>query len=168
MQSKALFLDRDGVVNEDSGYVHRAEQCLFVDGIFELVRTANTAGYIVAVVTNQAGIARGLYSEAQFHAFMRWMQEEFLLKGARLDHIYHCPHHPEAGLGKLRQICHCRKPEPGLLERARAELSLNMNDSILVGDKESDIEAGHRAGVGRTFLLAEHGTTSLRTVQQAL
>jgi D-glycero-D-manno-heptose 1,7-bisphosphate phosphatase len=168
MRFKALFLDRDGVINKDSGYVHRAEQCVFVDGIFELVRSANAAGYIVAVVTNQAGIARGLYTDEQFHDFMRWMQGEFASNGASLDYVYYCPHHPQAGLGALRQTCTCRKPEPGMLKRACTQLNLDMKASILVGDKESDIEAARRAGVGRTFLIGQHDAISLATVQQAL
>jgi D-glycero-D-manno-heptose 1,7-bisphosphate phosphatase len=155
MKRKALFLDRDGVINEDFGYVHRAEQCIFVDGIFDLVRAANAADYVVAVVTNQAGIARGLYSDEQFHTFMRWMKRAFAERGANLDRVYYCPHHPQAGLGELRQACDCRKPKPGMLERAQLDFDLDMEASILIGDNTTDIEAARRAGVGRAFLLTE-------------
>lgn len=154
MKPKALFLDRDGVINVDHGYVHRADECVFVDGIFELVRAANQAGYIVAIVTNQAGVARGYFSDAQFHEFMRWMQSEFALRKARIDRVYYCPHHPEAGKGEFLKACACRKPEPGMLEAARTEFGLDMAGSILVGDKQTDIEAARRAGVGRRYLLA--------------
>jgi D-glycero-D-manno-heptose 1,7-bisphosphate phosphatase len=170
MKAKALFLDRDGVINVDYGYVHRAEQCVFVDGIFDLVRAANEAGYVVAVVTNQAGIARGLYDEAQFHAFMDWMRGEFVRHGVRLDRVYHCPHHPDVGGDALRMTCACRKPEPGMLHRARDEFDLDMAASLLVGDKESDIEAARRAGVGRSFLLSsdEAASAQLKAVALAL
>jgi D-glycero-D-manno-heptose 1,7-bisphosphate phosphatase len=174
MKAKALFLDRDGVINIDHGYVHRKEDCVFVDGIFDLVRAANEAGYRVIVVTNQAGIARGYYSDAAFHAFMQWMQDQFARRGATIDHVYYCPHHPDAGSGALRIACACRKPAPGMLETACAEFDLDMAASLLVGDKESDIEAARRAGVGRSFLLSETESqsacriTSLATVAQAL
>ncbi|MCC8403296.1 D-glycero-beta-D-manno-heptose 1,7-bisphosphate 7-phosphatase [Paraburkholderia sp. MMS20-SJTN17] len=158
MKRRALFLDRDGVINEDFGYVHRKEDCVFIGGIFELVRTANRAGYLVAVVTNQAGIARGYYTEAQFGDFMRWMQGEFLSRRARIDRVYYCPHHPEAGVGEFRKTCACRKPQPGMLEGARGEFDLDMQASILVGDKESDMDAAQRAGVGRRYLFASRGT----------
>ncbi|EEA01519.1 D,D-heptose 1,7-bisphosphate phosphatase [Burkholderia sp. H160] len=175
MKRRALFLDRDGVINEDFGYVHREEDCVFIGGVFDLVRTANRAGYLVAVVTNQAGIARGYYTEAQFRDFMQWMQRQFLSRGARIDRVYYCPHHPEAGVGELRKTCACRKPRPGMLESACGEFDLDMQASILVGDKESDMDAAQRAGVGRRYLLAPGGTIeqadrvdSLNVVEQII
>ncbi|WP_321811202.1 MULTISPECIES: D-glycero-beta-D-manno-heptose 1,7-bisphosphate 7-phosphatase [unclassified Burkholderia] len=154
MKRKALFLDRDGVVNVDYGYVHRTQDCVFVTGIFDLVRIANASGYQVVVVTNQAGIGRGYFSEAQFIVFMDWMRDAFEARGARIDRVYFCPHHPVAGVGAYKQACACRKPEPGMLYEAQRELDLNMSESIMVGDKSSDLEAAARAGVGRRFLFA--------------
>ncbi|EOH6073786.1 D-glycero-beta-D-manno-heptose 1,7-bisphosphate 7-phosphatase [Burkholderia cenocepacia] len=152
MKPKALFLDRDGVINVDYGYVHRQQDCVFVDGIFDLVRLANATGYQVVVVTNQAGIGRGYFSESQFVAFMDWMRRRFDERGARIDRVYFCPHHPVAGMGRYRQACACRKPQPGMLHDARRDLDLDLSASILVGDKPSDLDAGARAGVGRRFL----------------
>ncbi|ALX13456.1 D,D-heptose 1,7-bisphosphate phosphatase [Burkholderia cepacia JBK9] len=152
MKRKALFLDRDGVINVDYGYVHRQQDCVFVDGIFDLVRLANATGHQVVVVTNQAGIGRGYFSESQFVAFMDWMRRRFDERGARIDRVYFCPHHPVAGMGRYRQACACRKPQPGMLHDARRDLGLDLSASILVGDKRSDLDAGARAGVGRRFL----------------
>jgi D-glycero-D-manno-heptose 1,7-bisphosphate phosphatase len=154
VKRRALFLDRDGVINVDHGYVHEAEKCDFVDGIFELVRLANAAGMAAVVVTNQAGIGRGYFSEATFAAFSEWMRDAFKQQGARLDRVYHCPHHPDAGVGSYRQACACRKPQPGMLNQAQRELDLDMAGSLIIGDKLSDLEAGVRAGVGRGFLFA--------------
>lgn len=154
MKRKALFLDRDGVINVDYGYVHRKQDCVFVTGIFDLVRLANASGYQVVVVTNQAGIGRGYFSEAQFIAFMDWIRDAFEARGARLDRVYFCPHHPVAGVGAYKQACTCRKPEPGMLYEAQRELDLKMSESIMIGDKSSDLEAAARAGVGRRFLFA--------------
>jgi D-glycero-D-manno-heptose 1,7-bisphosphate phosphatase len=148
VKRKALFLDRDGVINVDFGYVHQPEQCVFVAGIFDLVRQANEAGYAVIVVTNQAGIGRGYYTEAQFVSFMRWMSDRFSQEGASIDSVYHCPHHPDAASGAYRQSCACRKPLPGMLDAARHDFYLDIPASILIGDKQSDMEAGQRAGVG--------------------
>lgn len=149
---KALFLDRDGVINVDYGYVHRKQDCVFVDGIFELVRAANKAGYAVVIVTNQAGIARGYFTVEQFDAFTAWMLDRFVVSGAQINRLYYCPHHPEHGSGEYRVACGCRKPMPGLFERARDELDLDMTASLLIGDKASDLEAAKRAGVARRFL----------------
>ncbi|WP_063551543.1 D-glycero-beta-D-manno-heptose 1,7-bisphosphate 7-phosphatase [Burkholderia territorii] len=154
MKRKALFLDRDGVVNVDYGYVHRKQDCVFVAGIFDLVRLANASGYQVVIVTNQAGIGRGYFSEVQFIAFMDWMRSAFEARGARIDRVYFCPHHPVAAVGAYKRACACRKPEPGMLYDAQRELDLNMSESIMVGDKSSDLEAAMRAGVGRRFLFA--------------
>ncbi len=157
MTRKALFLDRDGVVNIDTGYVHAPNACVFVDGIFELVRAANHADYAVVLVTNQAGIARGYFTLAQFEAFTDWMRGEFQKRGAHMDRVYHCPHHPEFGLGELRQTCACRKPQPGMFFQARADLDLDMENSLMIGDKLSDLEAAAHAGVAHRFLLAPVG-----------
>ncbi|KVK92414.1 D-glycero-beta-D-manno-heptose 1,7-bisphosphate 7-phosphatase [Burkholderia cepacia] len=151
----ALFLDRDGVINVDTGYLHRPSECQFVPGIFELVRAANRAGYRVFVVTNQAGIARGFYTEQVFRAFTDWMLGEFAKHGALIDEVYFCPHHPDAGLGEYRVACECRKPLPGMLLRARDEFGVDMARSIMIGDNLTDVEAARAAGVGQVFWLVD-------------
>lgn len=146
---KALFLDRDGVINVDHGYVHTPGQTEWVPGTFELCALARNAGYLLVVVTNQAGIARGYYSEDEFLQYTRWIHEEFRAKGIPLTATYYCPHHPESGLGMLRVACNCRKPRPGMLFAAARDLSLSLSDSVMVGDMPKDREASLRAGVGR-------------------
>ena len=148
MLRPALFLDRDGVINVDRGYVHRQEDFEFMPGIFELVRTANKRGYLVVVVTNQAGIGRGYYSELQFLSLTSWMKECFRIEGARIDAVYFCPFHPEYGIGVYRQESDCRKPNPGMLFQAAKDFEIELTKSIIVGDKLSDMEAGRSAGVG--------------------
>lgn len=154
----ALFLDRDGVINEDTGYAHRPEDIVFLPGIFRLVATANGLGMPVIVVTNQAGIARGYYSEESFHALMDWMKRQFLQNGARLDAVYHCPHHPQHGLGAYKTVCSCRKPAPGMLLQAAAAYRVDMPSSVLIGDKIHDVEAAIAAGVGIPLLLDRSGS----------
>jgi len=150
-RSPALFLDRDGIINVNFGYVVRPEQTVFVAGIFELCEQALTAGYRPVVVTNQAGIARGYYSEDDFHGYMAWLGQEFKRRGIPLAGVYFCPHHPEAKVERYRKVCECRKPAPGMILRAAAELDLDLAASVLVGDKASDVAAGEAAGVGRCF-----------------
>jgi D-glycero-D-manno-heptose 1,7-bisphosphate phosphatase len=151
----ALFLDRDGVVNVNHGYVHRAEDTQFVPGIFELCRDAQAAGCALVIVTNQAGIARGYYDTAQYHAYSGWLRGTLAAQGVLLDGIYHCPHHPESGVGAWRRACACRKPAPGMILQAARDLGLDLARSAVLGDNPSDIEAGRRVGVG--LLLMLHG-----------
>ena len=152
MGTPALFLDRDGVINVDHGYVHRIEDFEFIPGIFELCRDAKAKGNKLVVVTNQAGIARGLYSEAQFHALTAWMKQRFVEEGAPLDGVYFCPTHPSAGLGAYRVDTEFRKPGPGMLLQAARELDIDLPRSTIIGDKVSDMQAGAAAGVERLFL----------------
>ncbi len=150
----ALFLDRDGVVNVNHGYVHRAEDTAFVPGIFELCRSAQALGCALVIITNQAGIARGHYSAAQYHAYSGWLRGAMAAQGVLLDGIYHCPHHPEFGVGPCRRDCTCRKPAPGMILQAARDLDLDLARSALLGDSVSDSEAGRRAGVGLLMLLS--------------
>jgi len=153
MRKKALFLDRDGVINEDLGYVYKIEEFKFIPGIFDLCRAATLRDYALVVVTNQAGIGRGLYSEQDFDHLTDWMCDRFLQADAPISRVYFCPDHPVFGIGPYKRESQLRKPNPGMILRARDELSLDLSQSILLGDKESDIEAGLRAGVGRTVRL---------------
>ena len=152
----ALFLDRDGVVNVNHGYVHRAEDTQFVPGIFELCRDAQAAGCALVIVTNQAGIARGYYDTAQYHAYSGWLRGTLAAQGVLLDGIYHCPHHQESGVGAWRRACACRKPAPGMILQAARDLGLDLARSAVLGDSLSDIEAGRRAGVGLLMMLRAH------------
>jgi D-glycero-D-manno-heptose 1,7-bisphosphate phosphatase len=152
MPCPALFLDRDGVINIDHGHVHRIENFDFIPGIFELVREARRYGYRPVVVTNQAGIGRGIYSEAQFAELTRWMLGCFSDNDAAIDAVYHCPYHPEHGIGPYRQSSYDRKPQPGMLLRAAQDLDLDLQRSLMVGDHATDIEAAHAAGVEHRFL----------------
>lgn len=153
MTRPALLLDRDGVINVDYAYVHTPEKTDFLEGIFELVAAANRGGFDVVVITNQAGIARGLYSESEFEAYMDWMKARFTEQGATIDAVYFCPHHPTDGIGRYRATCDCRKPEPGMILRAAVDRGVDLTRSIFIGDKSSDMQAALRAGVGTRFLL---------------
>jgi D-glycero-D-manno-heptose 1,7-bisphosphate phosphatase len=152
MNRPALFLDRDGVINEYRPYVHRVEDFEFVDGIFDLVAAAGHAGYLTIVVTNQAGIGRGLYTEEDFWRLTEWMTARFAEQGCRIDHVSFCPTHPEHGIGRYRVESEFRKPRPGMILEAARAFSLDLGRSILIGDKPSDIEAGQAAGVGTLVL----------------
>ena len=151
----ALLLDRDGVINRNHGYVHRPEDTELMPGIVALCRHAQDLGYALVVVTNQAGIARGYYSEAQYHAYSGWLRGHLAAQGVLPDAIYHCPHHPEAGLGPYRRACACRKPAPGMILEAARDLHLDLPRSILLGDSAGDMQAGRAAGVGTLWWL--HG-----------
>ncbi len=149
----ALFLDRDGVLNEDHGYVHRWSDFRWIDGACEAVAAFNRAGWLVFVVTNQSGIGRGYYTEAAMHALHGRMAEELAAAGGHIDAFYFCPHHPEAALESYRHPDPPdRKPNPGMILRALSEWPVDRARSLMVGDKPADMEAAARAGVrGRLF-----------------
>ncbi len=153
MPERALFLDRDGVINEEVGYLIKPAEVRFVPGIASLCRTAQRLGYKLVVVTNQSGIARGLYGEGDFLALMTWMRAELGREGIRLDAIYHCPYHPEHGVGEYRREHEDRKPSPGMLRRAAVDLDLTLEASVMVGDRCSDVVAANAAGLRQAFLL---------------
>ena len=157
---QAAFLDRDGVINRDRAYVSRWEDFEFVPGAVDAMRRLKKAGYALVVVTNQSGIARGYYSEAQYQALTAAMKQALLDAGAAVDAVYHCPHHPKGKLAELAVDCDCRKPAPGMILRAAKELNLSLADSILVGDKPSDIEAARAAGVGRAYIVQSDNAES--------
>ena len=143
----AAFLDRDGVLNEDAGYVHRADQVRWIDGARETVRWLNDAGYLVFVVTNQAGIARGFYSEQHVADLHAWMNQELRKNGAHIDCIEYCPYHPEATVERYRRVSELRKPAPGMLKKLLSEWSVDISQSFLIGDRATDLEAAAAAGI---------------------
>ena len=154
MADRALFLDRDGVINEEVGYLIRPADVQFVPGIISLCQAAQRLGYRLVVVTNQSGIARGLYTEADFEFLMQWMREALGRDGVHLDAVYHCPFHPEQGLGPYRREHKDRKPSPGMLRRAAVDLGLDLAASIMVGDRCTDIAAAQAGGLRQAFLLS--------------
>lgn len=163
---RALFLDRDGVINIDHGYVHSQERTDWVPGIFELAALAGSVGMVCVVVTNQAGIARGYYDEAAFRAYTGWMHAEFHARGAPLLATYFCPHHPQAGADA--NACFCRKPEPGMLLAAIRDFDIDAARSLIIGDKPSDIEAAAAAGVGFSILMGDAQDDVARNADSAL
>jgi len=145
------------VVNIDHGYVWRIEDFAFVPGVREAAAELARLGFAVVVITNQAGIARGMYTEADFVRLTKWMRERFADAGVSIAGVYHCPHHPTAGLGALRISCDCRKPAPGMLLAAARDLALDLQHSVIFGDKCDDMRAGRAAGVGVRVFLGRDG-----------
>ncbi|QIZ76848.1 D-glycero-beta-D-manno-heptose 1,7-bisphosphate 7-phosphatase [Ferrimonas lipolytica] len=153
MNQSAVFLDRDGVINVDHGYVHDVESFEFIPGTLEACVKLHRAGYALIVVTNQSGIARGYYDEQQFLQLSQWMREQFQQAGAPLTDVYYCPHHPDKGNAPYIGKCECRKPEPGMLLRAAKEHNIDLSDSIMIGDKYGDMLAGKLAEVRQCVLV---------------
>jgi D-glycero-D-manno-heptose 1,7-bisphosphate phosphatase len=145
--NKAVFLDRDGVINKDTGYVHLVDDFEYIEGVFEACLALKQMGYLLVVVTNQSGIARGMYSEDDFHSLTEWMDWNFADKGVELDGIYYCPHHAENGIGEYKVDCDCRKPKPGMLIDAANFLKIDLSQSVMVGDKADDMRAAKAADV---------------------
>jgi D-glycero-D-manno-heptose 1,7-bisphosphate phosphatase len=150
---RAAFLDRDGVINRDHGYVYRIEDFEFLPSVVDALARLTQLGYSLVVVTNQSGIGRGLYTEQDFLTLSEQVAQRLASARVAFAAVYHCPHHPEALLAPWRRVCDCRKPAPGMILAAAADLDIDLAASILVGDKASDIAAGRAAGVGRCFLV---------------
>ena len=153
MAKIAVFLDRDGVINQDTGYVSCIDDFHFIDGAIEALQLLKKKGYSLVVVTNQSGIARGYYSEEQFMQLTEWMDWSLADRDVDLDGIYYCPHHLTAGEAPYRQECNCRKPAPGMLLDAARELDIDLAASYMVGDKAADMQAARAAGVGHKILV---------------
>jgi len=149
---KAVFLDRDGVINVEKGYVHRVEEFELLPDAPEAIRLLNEAGFLVVVVTNQSGVARGYYTLETVRSLHRHLDALLADHSARIDAYYICPHHPEHGIGELKVTCACRKPLPGMLEQAATELAINLPASYMIGDKPTDTAAALAAGCHPLFL----------------
>lgn len=159
MSIKAAFLDRDGVINVDHAYVHKAEEFKFIDGVLDACADLVAAGFKLVIVTNQSGIGRGYYTEDDFHRLTEWMKEVFKKAGAPISAVYFCPHHPEKALDAYRCDCDCRKPHPGMLLQAQKELNIDMAHSLMFGDKQGDMQAALAAGVPTRILVGKDGKT---------
>ncbi|MDG2953393.1 D-glycero-beta-D-manno-heptose 1,7-bisphosphate 7-phosphatase [Bisgaard Taxon 10/6] len=152
---KAIFLDRDGTLNIDHGYVHRIDDFHFIEGSIEALQKLKAMGFLLVLVTNQSGIARGYFSEEQFLQLTEWMDWSLADRGVDLDGIYYCPHHPQ-GQGEYKQDCDCRKPKSGMLQQAIRELNIDPAQSFMVGDKVEDLLAAQGAKV-RSKILVKTG-----------
>jgi rfaE bifunctional protein nucleotidyltransferase chain/domain len=150
---KAAFLDRDGVINKDKAHVYRWEDFEFFPGAIEGMLKLQNAGYALIIVTNQSGLARGYYTEEEYQNLCESLRKFLAERGVNIDGIFHCPHHPSGSVQALALICDCRKPAPGLLIKASDQLGIDLLNSILIGDKQSDIDAARAAGVGRAYII---------------
>ena len=149
---KVIFLDRDGTLNVEVNYLHRKEDLVLLPRVPEALKAFKDQGYKLVVITNQAGVARGYYTEDDVRELHRYMNELLAEQGAEIDAFYYCPHHPEHGIGKYKIQCHCRKPETGMFEMAEQDFDVDKASSWMIGDKLIDIEAGRNYGV-RTVLV---------------
>jgi D-glycero-D-manno-heptose 1,7-bisphosphate phosphatase len=149
MMTKALFLDRDGIVNVDHGYVYKIEDFEFAEGIFDLVKLFSNEGYLIFVVTNQSGIGRGYYTEEEFMTLTQWMLDSFAQEEIHIEKVYHCPHSPEAK-------CHCRKPETGMIEEVMKAYNIDLSHSWMIGDKQSDMDLAANAGIKNAIYIGNN------------
>lgn len=157
LKHKAAFLDRDGTLNQDTGYVYRPADLVWTTGVLEALRLLKAQGHLLVVLSNQSGVARGYYTEADVRVFHKRMQAELQRSsGLQINAFYHCPHHPEAIVESYRQDCACRKPKAGMFQRAIADLGIAPERSIAVGDRQRDLIPAAEVGVQRLFLLRLH------------
>lgn len=147
-KQKALFLDRDGTINIEKNYVYKIDDFEFQPGIFELIRHYQDDGFLIFVITNQSGIARGFYSEKDYEILNSWMLEKFNSERIKITKVYYCPHHPE-----ITGSCNCRKPKPGMIRQAIEQFNISAVNSVLIGDKKRDIQAGENAGIGKNLYI---------------
>lgn len=156
-KNTAIFLDRDGTINDEVGYLDSADKLRIIPAAFEAVRLINASGMKAVVITNQAGVAKGLFTEEFVREINGQIQSALLAQGALIDRFYFCPHHPTEGIDPYRLICDCRKPEPGLLLQAAVDLNIDLARSYVIGDRLRDIETAHRAGAKGVLVMTGYG-----------
>ena len=149
--NRAIFFDRDGTLNNEVGYLWQIEKFHWLEGAKEAIKLCNEKNYLVIIVTNQGGVAKGLYTEGDIKILHDFMQEDLKKIGAHIDGFYYCPHHPEGKVKKYGIVCDCRKPKPGLFHRAAKDFDIDLKNSVMFGDMERDIESGKNAGVGKNI-----------------
>lgn len=160
----AVFLDRDGTINEQMGYINHISRFILLPGAATAIRTLNEQNIPVVVVTNQSGLARGYFPPVLLDAVHAQMEQELAAQDAHIDGLYICPHHPEAKEKQFRKVCTCRKPQTGLLEQAAAELELDLTRSFIVGDRWSDLKCGNRVGATSVLVLTGYGRGDLEYI----
>ncbi|OGB90771.1 hypothetical protein A2625_06990 [candidate division WOR-1 bacterium RIFCSPHIGHO2_01_FULL_53_15] len=165
-KGKAVFLDRDGTIIEDTGYITSPAEIKFIPGSIEAIKKLNEAGYKVIVISNQAGVARGILSENMVQTIDKAIYRQVLSGGGHIDASYYCPHHPEHGVYPYKQICECRKPRPGLIKKAVKEKEIELAGSFMVGDKSSDIETGQCTGLKTVFVRTGHGRAEEKALKE--
>ncbi len=153
----AIFLDRDGTINEDVNFLSSPEQLVLIENSAEAIREANELGLKVIVFTNQSGIARGYFTEEDLHKIHKRLDELLAERGAKIDAYYYCPHHPTKGEGEYKIECECRKPKDGMLQRASREQNIDLKKSFVIGDRCIDVQAGKTAGATTILVLTGHG-----------
>ncbi len=156
-KNTAIFLDRDGTINDEVGYLDSADKLRIIPAAFEAVRLINASSMKAVVITNQAGVAKGLFTEEFVRKINGQIQSAFLAQGALINRFYFCPHHPTEGIAPYRLICDCRKPEPGLLLQAAVDLNIDLARSYVIGDRLRDIETAHRAGAKGVLVMTGYG-----------
>lgn len=162
---KCIFLDRDGNINVEKDYLHKIEEFEFIDKAREAIKIFNDLGYLVVVVTNQSGVARGYYDENSVKTLHEYLQKKVEKIGGHIDGFYYCPHHPEKGIGKYKLECNCRKPQPGMFLEAQKDLDIDFSSSIMVGDKISDIKAGVLLGMRSILVKTGHGVEEEKKIK---
>jgi D-glycero-D-manno-heptose 1,7-bisphosphate phosphatase len=155
MSKKIVFLDRDGVINKEVGYLHKIEDFKFIDGVFDACLYFQSLDYLIIIVTNQSGIGRGYYNKNDFHVVNNWMLEQFSHQDIKVLDVFFCPHRPES-------TCNCRKPQPGMFIQANDKHDIDMNNSWMIGDKEADMQAANAAGINNTILVKSGHTIDER------
>jgi D-glycero-D-manno-heptose 1,7-bisphosphate phosphatase len=160
IMKKAVFLDRDGVINVDNGYVHTWREFIFCDGAIEAMKKISEMGFLIIIVTNQSGIARGLYGEEEVKKLNSQLCEFLLTENVTVTSVEFCPHHTQGVVAEYSLVCDCRKPSPGMILNATRRYDISLPDSVMIGDRESDVQAGKNAGVGTNYIVGNSGANA--------